>query len=265
MTCNRFKTLLRQDSARQPIGSWLMSASPTVAEAMGYCGFDFLVIDMEHSPLDIEATVAMLRSLAVTSTEPLVRLACTDPTLVKQVLDAGAASLMFPFIESAEQARAAVAYTRYPPLGVRGVAAVHRGSRYGRSPEYLRVANDQVAVVVQLETPAAVERLAEIAAVPGVDSLFVGPGDLAAALGHIGEVMHEDVQKAIARAAQLARAAGKPIGIVGADPPTLHRYTEYGYTWAAVSSDLALLTGRASEWLGILQGRTAAKPASAAY
>ena len=265
MTSNRFKTMLHQSSARQPIGSWLMSASPTVAEAMGHCGFDFLVVDMEHSPLHVEATLAMLRSLAVTSAEPLVRLASGDQTLVKQVLDAGAASLMFPFIESAEQARAAVSFTRYPPLGVRGVAAVHRGSRYGRAPEYLRTANDQIAVVVQLETPAAVERLAEIAAVPGVDSLFVGPGDLAAALGHIGEVMHEEVQEIIARAAQLARTAGKPIGIVGPDPPSLGRYTQYGYTWAAISSDLSLLTGRATEWLGVLQGRAQEKPGSSSY
>lgn len=265
MTPNRFKTMLSQDPARRSIGSWLMSASAAVAEAMGHCGFDFLVIDMEHSPLDLDGTLAMLRALAGTSAEPLVRLPCADQTLVKRVLDAGAASVMFPFVESAEQARAAVAYTRYPPLGVRGVAAVHRASRYGRSPDYLRSANDQIAVVVQLETPASVERLPEIAAVPGVDSLFVGPGDLAAGLGHIGELMHEEVQRTIARAAELARAAGKPIGIVGPDPRALRLYAQYGYTWAAISSDLSLMTGRAGEWLATLRESAAPQPASSAY
>lgn len=264
MTSNRFKAMLGSPAA-PPIGSWLMSASAAVAEAMGHCGFDFLVIDMEHSPLHIDGTISLLRALAATGAEPLVRLAWNDQVLVKQALDAGAASLMFPFIETAEQARAAVAYTRYPPQGVRGVAAMHRGSRYGRTRDYLRTADQQIAVVVQLETPGAIERLAEIAAVPGVDSLFVGPGDLSAQLGHIGELGHEEVQRLIARAASLARAAGKPIGIVGPNPQMVRQFLDYGYTWAAVASDLALLTGRAAEWLGALQGRTADDLRPAAY
>ena len=264
MTSNRFKAMLGSPAA-PPIGSWLMSASAAVAEAMGHCGFDFLVIDMEHSPLHIDGTISLLRALAGTGAEPLVRLAWNDQVLVKQALDAGAASLMFPFIETAEQARAAVAYTRYPPQGVRGVAAMHRGSRYGRTRDYLRTADQQIAVVVQLETPGAIERLAEIAAVPGVDSLFVGPGDLSAQLGHIGELGHEEVQPLIARAASLARAAGKPIGIVGPNPQMVRQFLDYGYTWAAVASDLALLTGRAAEWLGALQGRTADDLRPAAY
>ena len=242
-----------------------MSASAAVAEAMGHCGFDFLVIDMEHSPLHIDGAISLLRALAATGAEPLVRLAWNDQVLVKQALDAGAASLMFPFIENAEQARAAVAYTRYPPQGLRGVAAMQRGSRYGRARDYLRTADQQIAVVVQLETPGAIERLAEIAAVPGVDSLFVGPGDLSAQLGHIGELGHEEVQRLIARAASLARTAGKPIGIVGPNPQMVRQFLDCGYTWAAVASDLALLTGRAAEWLGALQGRTADDSRPAAY
>lgn len=264
MSANAFKTRVLNPSARPAVGSWLMSASATVAEAMGYCGFDFLVVDMEHSPLHIANTTELLRALAATPAVPLVRVAATDQVLVKQVLDAGATSIMFPFVQTVEQARAAVAYTRYPPQGVRGVAAMHRASQYGSAKGYLQSANDGVAVVIQLETPEAIERLADIAAVPGVDSLFVGPGDLAAAMGHIGETGDTQVQAMIEHAAAAARAVGKPIGIVGGTPQMVRRFFEYGYTWSAIASDLALLSGRATEWLDSLgrgPGHAAAAPA----
>lgn len=265
MPMNAFKATVLNAPVRPAIGSWLMSASPAVAEAMGHCGFDFIVVDMEHSPLHIANTIELLRALAGTAAEPLVRIASNDQVRVKQVLDAGAASVMFPFIQTAEQASRAVSYTRYPPEGVRGVAAMHRGSRYGRAPDYLRTANQGIAVVIQLETPEAIERLEQIAAVPGVDSLFVGPGDLAAALGHIGDIEHEKVQRVIASAASVARAAGKPIGIVGGNPQMVRRFLDYGYTWSAVSSDLAMLTGRAGEWLGSLSARAHAPAGTALY
>ena len=255
MTVNAFTAAVLERTDRPAIGSWLMSASAAVAEAMGHSGFDFLVVDMEHSPLSVATAIELLRALAGTAAAPLVRLASADPVRVKQVLDAGAASVMFPFIQSAEQARAAVAYTRYPPAGVRGVAGMHRGSRYGHTRDYLRTANEGIAVVVQLETPEAIDQLEPIAAVPGVDALFVGPGDLAAALGHIGDIGHAQVQALIARAAARARAVGKPIGIVGGDPQMVRRFLDYGYHWSAVSSDLALLTGRAAEWLEVLAQR----------
>jgi 4-hydroxy-2-oxoheptanedioate aldolase len=265
MTANAFKAAVLDARGRPAIGSWLMSASAAVAEAMGHCGFDFLVVDMEHSPLHVASTMDVLRALAGTPTAPLVRLAGNDQVTVKQVLDAGATSLMFPFIQTAGEARAAVSYTRYPPAGVRGVAAMHRASRYGQSSDYLRTANAGIAVVIQLETPEAIERLEEIAAVPGVDSLFVGPGDLAAALGHIGDIGHDEVQELIARAATRARAAGKPVGIVGGNPAMVRRFLDYGYTWSAVSSDLAMLTGRAGEWLQTLNARAGAPAGCAPY
>ena len=262
---NRFKSWLTQRPPTPPLGTWIMSAAPAVAEAMGFCGFDFLVVDMEHSPLEIADATSMLRAIAGTPAEPLVRLSWNDQVLVKRVLDAGARSVMFPFVQTPEEARAAVSYTRYPPQGVRGVAAIHRGSRFGQWKDYFQVANDDIAVVIQLETPAALERLAEIAAVPGVDSLFVGPGDLSAALGRIGDVGHPEVQSLIARAADQAHAAAKPIGIVGANPDMLARYAGYGYDWMAVASDLGMLTGRAVDWVSAIKGRKGASTAPAAY
>jgi 4-hydroxy-2-oxoheptanedioate aldolase len=262
---NRFMSWLIQPAPFVPLGSWIMSAAPTVAEAMGHCGFNFLVIDMEHSPLEIADTIAMLRAVAATPAEPVVRLAWNDQVLVKRVLDAGARSLMFPFVQSAEEARAAVSYTRYPPEGGRGVAAIHRASHYGQRKDYFKTANQEIAVVIQLETPEAIERLAQIAAVPGVDSLFVGPGDLSAAMGRIGEVGHPEVQSLIAKAAELARAARKPIGIVGAHPEMLARFAGYGYNWMALASDLAMMTGRAIDWVTAILGQTGSTPSGAVY
>jgi 4-hydroxy-2-oxoheptanedioate aldolase len=265
MTANRFKESLNNPPAVPLLGTWFMSAAPAIAEALGYCGFDFLVIDMEHSPIDIGETIALMRTIAGTPAESLVRLAWSDQVRVKQVLDAGARNLLFPFIQTPEEAQAAVRYTRYPPEGIRGVAAVHRGSRFGQTKDYLRNASQDIAVIIQLETPAAIERLAAIAAIPGVDSLFVGPGDLSAAMGRIGEVAHADVQALIAKAAKDARAAGKPIGIVGPNPEMVARFIDYGYTWAAVASDIGMLTGRANDWMSAIRGRTPASTPSAAY
>jgi 4-hydroxy-2-oxoheptanedioate aldolase len=255
MDTNRFKSWMRQPPTPPPLGTWLMSGSPTVAEAAGCSGFDFLVVDMEHSPIDMTDTVAMLRAIAATTAEPIVRVAWNDQVLVKRVTDAGARSVMFPFVQTADEARAAVSYTRYPPQGIRGVAGIHRASRFGSTKDYLQSANDQIAVVIQIETPDAVGRIAEIAAVPGVDSLFLGPGDLSAAMGHLGDMGHQDVLALIAQAARAAHAAGKPIGIVGGNPDMLARFLSYGYDWAALASDIALMTARANDWLTAIRGR----------
>jgi 2-keto-3-deoxy-L-rhamnonate aldolase RhmA len=262
---NPFKSWLAQGRATPPLGTWLMSAAPSTAEAMGHCGFDFLVVDMEHVPVEVPDMVAILRAMSGTPAQPVVRLAWSDQVLVKRVLDAGARSLMFPFIENAAAAAEAVSFTRYPPEGVRGVAAVHRASHFGRIPNYLARANDNVAVIVQLETLGAIDRLPEIAAVPGVDALFVGPGDLSASMGLMGQVGHDDVQAAIARAAEMARQAGKPIGIVGPNPDMVRRFLAYGYDYAAIASDMAMMIGRAVDWLGVLREAPPATAPLAAY
>lgn len=261
---NRFKGWLTGNGPKPPLGTWLMAAAPATAEAMGYSGFDFLVVDMEHVPIEMSDLAAILRAIGCTPADAVVRLAWNDQVLVKRALDSGAQTIMLPFVQTAEEATRAVSYAKYPPDGVRGVAAVHRGSRFGRAVDYFKRANDEVAVIVQLETPEAVARLPDIAAVPGVDALFVGPGDLAAAMGHIGDIAHPDVQALIERAARMATEAGKPVGIVGPNPDMVRRFIDYGYSYVAIGSDLAMMTGRASEWLGALRRSPVASDASAA-
>ncbi|MCB8819697.1 HpcH/HpaI aldolase family protein [Microvirga rosea] len=250
---NRFKRWLKGAGPRPPYGTWLMAAAPATAEALGYTGFDFLVVDMEHVPIEVSDLAQILRAIGCTPADAVVRLAWNDQVLVKRVLDAGAQTIMVPFVQNVDEARQAVSFAKYPPTGVRGVAAVHRASRFGRATDYLKRANDEVAVIVQLETPEAIERLPEIASVEGVDALFVGPGDLSAAMGHIGNIAHPEVQALIEKAAQDAHAAGKPVGIVGPNPDMVRRFVGYGYDFAAVASDIAMMTGRASEWLGALR------------
>jgi 4-hydroxy-2-oxoheptanedioate aldolase len=262
---NRFKVWLKGQGPRPPLGTWLMAAAPATAEALGYTGFDFLVVDMEHVPIEFSDLAAILRAIGCTPADAVVRLAWNDQVLVKRALDAGAQTIMLPFVQNAEEARQAVSFAKYPPEGVRGVAAIHRGSRFGRVADYLKRANDEIAVIVQLETPEAIESLPEIASVPGVDALFVGPGDLSAALGHIGNIAHPEVQALIEKAAKDSHAAGKPVGIVGPNPDMVGRFIDYGYDFTAIGSDIAMMTGRASDWLGILRDQPvqAAEPAAA--
>jgi len=260
---NRFKAWLKDEPAKPPLGAWLMTGAPSTAEAMGFCGFDFLVVDMEHVPIDLTGAVDLLRAVAGTPAEAVVRLSWNDQVLVKRVLDAGARTVMFPFIQDPDEAEAAVAYTRYPPDGVRGVAGVHRASRYGRVPNYFKTAGDEIAVVLQIETISALDQAESIAAVDGVDSLFLGPADLSASMGMIGDVAHPEVQAQIERAAKLAHAAGKPIGIVGPNPEMVRRFIGYGYDWVAVGSDMAMMTGRALEWVAALGGDAGAATVSA--
>jgi 2-keto-3-deoxy-L-rhamnonate aldolase RhmA len=238
---NPFHQLLRAHGAKAPIGTWIMSASPLVAEAVGSAGFDWGVLDMEHSPLDLMTLVQLLQAVGNTKMVPVVRVPSNDTVMVKRVLDAGAQTLLFPFIQNADEAARAVAATRYPPEGVRGMAGMGRASRYGTAPDFYRAANRSVGVVVQLESAQAVERLEEIAAVPGVDALFVGPNDLSGSMGHVGESTHPAVMALMTDAAERARAAGKPIGTLGGTPEEVTRYRAAGYDYVAISSDLGLL------------------------
>lgn len=255
MPVNTFKRALAQRSV--PLGTWLMSGSQSAAEALGCLGFDFLVVDMEHVPIDIPHAMTLLQAIAGTPAQAVVRLAWNDPVLVKRALDIGAQTLMFPFVQSVEEAQRAVAATRYPPAGTRGFAAVHRGSRYGTVSDYARRANDEACVIVQLETREAIAQLEAIAAVPGVDAIFLGPGDLAATSGCIGQIGHADVQAQLRACGEACKRLGKPIGTVGPTPEMVQQFIEYGYTFVAVASDMGMMIRQASDFLGRLRKMTA--------
>ncbi|HEY8242681.1 MAG TPA: HpcH/HpaI aldolase/citrate lyase family protein [Casimicrobiaceae bacterium] len=242
------------------LGAWLMSAAPSTAEALGCVGFDFLVVDMEHTPIDTPQMIGILRAIAGTPASAITRLPWNDAVMVKRALDAGAQTLLFPFVQNATEAARAVASTRYPPDGIRGAAGVHRGSRYGTVPGYFKAAASEICVAVQVETLQALDNLEAIANVPGVDSVFVGPGDLSASMGHLGDIAHADVQAKLAHAAAVCKRLGKPTGIIGPNPEMVERFAKYGYNWIAVGSDMSMMVGRAQEWLGKLRGGTAPAP-----
>lgn len=249
--------LFKKNLLRNPpqIGTWLVSTSPWVAEAMGCAGFEWLVVDMEHSPLDYGSAVAMMQAIAGTPAQSVVRLPWNDRVMTKRALDAGAQTIMFPQVQTVEEARMAVESTRYPPAGARGISSMQRGSRFGTVPNYLKRASEQLCVIVQIETPEALSRMPEIAEVEGVDALFVGPGDLSGAMGHIGDIANADVQRKLAEGAQIARDAGKGCGIIGGTPEIAHSYIDMGYTYVAVATDMSMLMSKAAEVLAAMKAK----------
>jgi len=196
----------------------------------------------------------LLQAVGNTKMVPVVRVPWNDAVTVKRVLDVGAQTLLFPMIQNADEARLAVAATRYPPQGVRGMAGMSRASRFGTAPDYLRNASRGIGVIVQLETPLALAHLEAIAGTEGVDALFVGPADLSAAMGHVGEFTHPAVMQAMADAARRCKALGKPIGTIGGTPEVVTRYRAMGYDYLAVSSDMGLLMSGALATVKALRG-----------
>src|SRR5687767_9684641 len=192
---NGFKQAIRE--GRPQIGLWSSLCSNIVAEVIAGAGFDWILIDTEHSPNELPMVLSQLQALVGGTAAPVVRPAWNDMVIIKRLLDIGAQNLLIPYVQTPEEARAAVAATRYPPQGVRGVAGTHRASQYGRIKNYATEANKEICVLVQIETQLALENLEAIAAVEGVDGLFIGPSDLAAALGHLGNNAHPEVRRAI--------------------------------------------------------------------
>jgi 4-hydroxy-2-oxoheptanedioate aldolase len=226
---------------RRQIGFWLSLGSAAVAEVVAGAGYDWVMIDAEHGPNDLSTVIDQLRVLEGGTATPVVRPAWNDPVLIKRLLDAGAPALLVPFVRNAEEAARAVAATRYPPRGIRGVATSQRASRWGQRTDYVQSYERELCLIVQLETAPSLAALEAIAAVPGVDALFVGPSDLAADLGHLGEPGHPDVQSAIADAVSRSRTVGKPMGIFAPAGDDARRYLDQGVTFAAVGTDAGVL------------------------
>ncbi|MFT3954592.1 MAG: aldolase/citrate lyase family protein [Piscinibacter sp.] len=237
---NPFRHLLKAAGAHPPVGTWIMSASPLLAEATGHAGFDWGVIDMEHAPLDMMEVVQVLQALSATKLVPIVRVPWNDAVMVKRVLDAGATTVMFPFVQNAEEAARAVAATRYPPKGMRGMAGMSRANRFGTVPNHFGTADKQMGVIVQLETVQALQQLEAIAAVDGVDALFIGPADLSGSMGHVGQTMHPAVMDRMSQAVMRCKAIGMPVGTIGGDPESVAQYRAAGFDYVAVGSDLGL-------------------------
>jgi 2-dehydro-3-deoxyglucarate aldolase len=233
---NTFKQHLL--AGQRLIGCWCSLASAVSTEVLGVAGFDWILLDGEHSPNDAITFVPQLMALKDSRSAPVVRPSSNNAVEIKRLLDAGFYNFLIPMVQSAEDAAQAVAATRYPPEGIRGVSVAQRSNRYGTVPGYFQDINRHISVVVQIESPQGVAAVAEIAATPGVDGVFVGPSDLAATYGHLGNANHPDVQAAIALILQACKAAGKPSGILAPVELDARRYMDMGATLVAVGSDL---------------------------
>ena len=245
---NAFKRALRE--GRTQIGLWASLCSAPVAEILALAGYDWILIDAEHAPNDLATVLEQLRALKGGTATPIVRPAWNDPVLIKRYLDLGVQSLLVPWVQNAAEAARAVAATRYPPAGIRGVALIHRASGYGRIPDYLKRANDEMCVLVQVETREALGQLEAIAAVDGVDGIFIGPSDLSAAMGLLGGNRSPEMQTVFADAAARAAGAGKPIGILAPVEEDARRFLEMGYSYVALGSDAGLLRAAADQLRG---------------
>jgi 2-dehydro-3-deoxyglucarate aldolase len=236
---NRFRQGVREK--QRLIGCWASLASPISTEVLGYAGFDWLLLDGEHAPNDLQSLLLQLLALKDSPSAAVVRPAWAEPIILKRLLDLGVYNFLMPFIESAEQARAAVAATRYPPQGMRGIAIAQRSNRYGYCPEYFERINEHICVLVQIESKLGVAAVDAIARVDGVDGLFIGPSDLSASLGHFGDPKHPDVQRAMQHVVDVARVHDKPVGILSSTDEDIQRYLDMGMTCVAVGMDVVLL------------------------
>jgi 4-hydroxy-2-oxoheptanedioate aldolase len=238
-TRNAFKHAIA--AGQLQIGLWSSLCSPIAAEIIADSGFDWILLDTEHSPNEIPGLMAQLQAGTRGTATPIVRPAWNDAVLIKRVLDIGTQSILVPFVQTPEGARRAVAAAYYPPAGIRGTAASTRASRFGRIPNYLKVANQEICVLVQVETRTALDQIEAIASVEGIDGVFIGPSDLAASLGHPGELQHPENQAAIEEAARRLKQVGKAAGILSGNEDEARRYIGWGYTFVAVGSDAGLL------------------------
>ncbi len=240
---NRFKAGLL--AGRQQIGLWSSLASPISAEIVSQSDFDWVLIDMEHSPNELSTVLAQLQVYDSGRPSPIVRPPWNEPVLVKRLLDIGVGSLLFPMVQTSEEAARAVASTRYPPKGIRGLSMSQRANRFGRAKEYLQEYERETCVIVQIETRAALSRIEEIASVEGVDAVFFGPADLSSDMGLLGQPAHPDVRAAIVEGLKRCKAIGKRAGLLSTSEPDSLFFLKEGFDFVSVGSDAALLARNA--------------------
>lgn len=236
---NAFKAAIGAKQVQ--IGLWCSLCSNIGAEILADSGFDWILIDTEHAPNELPSVLSQLQAITRGTATPIVRPAWNDPVLIKRLLDIGAQTLLIPFVQDEIEAARAVASCRYAPAGIRGITTGSRAARFGRIGNYLSMADREICVLVQVETLSSMDRLEAIAATDGVDGVFIGPSDLSASMGHIGNPQHPDVQRVIENAAKRIASAGKSAGILAPLESDARRYIEQGYHFVAVGSDIGLL------------------------
>lgn len=235
---NRFRQKLLK--GEKLIGCWSALGNPITAEVLGLAGFDWLLFDGEHAPNDVLSFIPQLMAVKDSKSMPIVRPPKNEPVVIKRLLDIGFYNLLIPYVETKADAELAVSATRYPPQGIRGVSVSHRSNGYATVPDYFKVINDNISIIVQIESQLGVENVEDIAQVEGVDCLFVGPGDLSAALGYLGQPSHPEVLKVIKHIFDVAKKYGKACGILAPVEEDARRYLEWGATFVAVGSDLGI-------------------------
>lgn len=237
------------------LGLWQALANNYTADVCARAGYDWLLFDGEHSPNTAQTLLGQLQAVTPFPVEAIARVPAGDPVIIKQYLDIGFTTLLVPMVDSAKQAAGVVAACRYPPHGIRGVAsATARATGFGADPAYLREVAQRITVIVQIESRAALENIDAIAATDGVDALFIGPADLAASLGHLGDPGHDEVQEAIDHAKARIDAAGKPAGIFALSPEDARRRAADGFRFISIGTDIGLLARGASALLSSVRG-----------
>ena len=243
---NKIKSLLKQ--GKQTAGAWLQMTSPFSAEIMARAGFDWLIVDMEHAPGDFLNLASQLQAMGETGCVPFVRAPWNDPVAIKRILDTGVMGVLIPYVNTAEEAKNAVAACKYPPEGIRGLAGSTRAAYFGQnSMDYLKDANDEILVIIAVETGEAIDNLDEILAVEGLDGIFIGPMDLATSMGYFGDPSHPEVQQAIATVEKKTLKADKYLGTIGGSWEQAKEKYDRGYQFLMLMSDsvdLAKLAGR---------------------
>jgi 4-hydroxy-2-oxoheptanedioate aldolase len=253
MKTNSFLKAIK--GGEKQIGLWLSLCNNYAADIVSTSGYDWFLLDMEHSPNEVQLVLGQLQAIAAGAGTAIVRPDWNDTVKVKRLMDIGAPGLLFPMIQTVDEAKAAVAATRYPPKGVRGVSGAQRGNAFGRASDYFSRVDDETAVLVQLETRSAMDIAEDIASVDGIDGVFFGPADIGADLGHVGQPMHPEVWEHVRPVAKKLMAKGVPVGTLVFDPKFAAELLSDGFSFVACGSDLALLSKGADALLADVKGR----------